>query len=92
MVLLEAMAAGLAIITTQGTGCAEVIGDAGILVEPKDPDSLREALIGLMNAPDRLKELGQAARRRLENNFSWTVVAGQYFEIYKKSSMNQRPE
>ena len=92
IVLLEAMAAGLAVITTKGTGCGEVIGDAGILVEPKDPDSLREALIGLMNAPDRLKELGQAARRRLENNFSWTVVAGQYSEIYKKYSINQRPK
>jgi len=92
IVLLEAMAAGLAIITTQGTGCAEVVGNAGILMKPKDPDSLREALIGLMNAPDRIRELGRAARRRLENHFSWTAVAGQYSEIYKKCSMNPRPD
>ena len=92
IVLLEAMAAGLAIITTQGTGCAEVIGDAGVLVKPKDSESIRKALIGLINAPDTAKELGQAARSRLENHYSWTAVADQYSEIYKKCSMNPRPE
>ena len=36
MVLLEAMAAGLAIITTKNTGCEEVVGDTGLLVAPGD--------------------------------------------------------
>ena len=89
IVLLEAMAAGLAIITTQGTGCAEVVGDAGVLVKPKDSESLREALIGFMNAPDRTRELGRAARRRLESRFGWAEVAGQYSEIYKKNAFGQ---
>ncbi len=44
IVLLEAMAAGAAIITTSGTGCAEVVGDAAILVPPRDPEAIRAAL------------------------------------------------
>jgi glycosyltransferase involved in cell wall biosynthesis len=44
LVLLEAMRAGAAIITTKGTGCAEVVGEAALLVEPRNPDAIRAAL------------------------------------------------
>lgn len=84
VVLLEAMAAGMAIITTKGTGCAEVVGDAALLIEPRDPVALREALHKLVNSPGLCKELGQAARRRLENKFGWTAVAHQYISLYEK--------
>src|ERR1700757_3777779 len=75
IVLLEAMAAGMAIITTKDTGCAEVIGDAGLLVESRNPIAIREALGKLINDPDFCRELGQAARSRLEENFTWSTVA-----------------
>lgn len=84
IVLLEAMAAGMAIITTKDTGCAEVVGDAALLVKPRDSRDIKEALCKLINNPDFCRELGQAARRRLENNFSWTVVARQYADLYER--------
>ena len=84
IVLLEAMAAGMAIVTTIGTGCTEVVGDAAILIEPRNPIAIREALVKLTSNYDLCKELGQAARRRLENNFSWTVIARQYLDLYKR--------
>ena len=82
MVLLEAMAAGLAIITTRGTGCDEVVGDAGILVDPGDVGALRSALVTLMSDPQRRIALGRAARRRLVSQFSWTTVARRYTALY----------
>lgn len=82
IVLLEAMAAGSAIITTDGTGCAEVVGDTGRLVEPKNSLAIREALAELIGNPERCRNMGQAARRRLEDNFSWRSVAQRYVELY----------
>ncbi len=82
MVLLEAMAAGLAIITTRGTGCDEVVGDAGLLVDPGDIGALRAALMTLMADPARRVALGAAARRRLVSQFSWTSVTRRYTALY----------
>jgi len=85
IVLLEAMAAGMAIITTKETGCAEVVGDAALLVKSRDAEAIREALIFLANNPERCRELGKAARQRLEEHFSWTTVAKRYIALYEKT-------
>jgi glycosyltransferase involved in cell wall biosynthesis len=82
VVLLEAMAAGLAIVTTQGTGCAEVVGEAALLVPPKDVGALREALRRLICDPNLRASLGAAARRRLVENFAWPVIARQHVALY----------
>jgi glycosyltransferase involved in cell wall biosynthesis len=89
IVLLEAMAAGMAIITTKGTGCAEVVGDTALLVESRNPAAIREALNRLIPDPDLCKGLGQAARRRLENNFSWTAIAERYADLYERYADRQ---
>lgn len=82
--LLEAMAAGLAIVTTRGTGCEEVVGDAGVLVEPGDVDGLRSALAGLTSDPDQCRRLGRAARERLAQRYAWPIVADRYVEVYRR--------
>ena len=84
IVLLEAMAAGMAIITTEGTGCAEVVGDSGILVKPRDPDGIKKALSTLIMDKELKRKLGMAARERLEKQFSWSAVAKRYADIYQK--------
>lgn len=84
IVLLEAMASGMAIITTKGTGCAEVVGDTALLVEPRNTIAIKEALAKLIGNPTLCKELGRAARIRLENNFGWIAVARQYADLYSK--------
>ena len=85
IVLLEAMAAGMAIITTEKTGCAEVVGDTGILVRKRDSDAIREALVALVNDRALCARLGKAARKRLEDNFSWRSVARQYLRTFLKA-------
>ena len=88
MVLLEAMAAGLAIITTEGTGCAEVVGDAGILVPPRDPQAIGRALRRLIDDHELRRSLGTAARRRIEENFTWQAVAARYLEEYAQQGIS----
>ncbi len=81
MVLLEAMASGMAVVAAATGGSPEVVGDAGILVDPDNPEALRQAIIGLAGDPARRRALGDAARRRVEEHFAWPVVAKLYGEL-----------
>jgi glycosyltransferase involved in cell wall biosynthesis len=85
MVLLEAMTAGLAIITTRSTGCEEVVGDAALLVAPKDAEAIRAALITLADNPDLSDQLGKDAYSRVLQNFDWPIVAEQYVKVYSRA-------
>jgi glycosyltransferase involved in cell wall biosynthesis len=81
--LLEAMAAGQAVVTTEGTGGAEVVGDAGLLVPPRDAPGIRAALKLLICQPELRARLGAAARRRVEEHFSWDAIARRYVDLYR---------
>jgi glycosyltransferase involved in cell wall biosynthesis len=83
LVLLEAMAAGTAIVTTDQTGCREVVGDAALLVPPRDERAVRNALQQLA-ADDALRDrLGREARNRLDRLFSWPAVARRYVDLFE---------
>lgn len=81
--LLEAMAAGMAIVTTAGTGCADVVGDAAILVPSGEPAALRRAILRLARDPELRASLGRRARERLERRFSWPTVAAEHVALYE---------
>lgn len=52
--------------------------DSGVqLVQPDDPRPLADAILALLNDPDRCARLGRQGRRFVEERFSWTVIAGQ---------------
>lgn len=77
MVLLEAMDAGCAVITTDAEGCAEVVGDAGVVFEKGNIPQLREALVQLMSQPDRCASLARRALSRVDD-YRWSRIAAQY--------------
>lgn len=85
VVLLEAMISGLAIITTNDSGCVEVVGDSAILVNSKDSDAIKEAILKLINDPNLCDRLGKAARERVEKLFSWDNIAMQHLALYSQS-------
>jgi glycosyltransferase involved in cell wall biosynthesis len=85
-VLLEAMAAGQAIVTCDGTGCPEVVGDDALLVPPRRPDRLGEALSCLVQDDDLRVRLGQRARRRVEHEFGWHGIARRHIALYRELS------
>jgi glycosyltransferase involved in cell wall biosynthesis len=72
LVLLEAMAAGLAIITTRVGGIPETVEDGveAVLVDPGDHAALADAIHNLLHDEDRRRRLGRAARRRYEAEFT----------------------
>lgn len=66
--LLEAMAAGLPIVSTRASGIPEVIDHEreGLLCEVEDVRALREAVLWAIAHPDQMKEMADRARARVE--------------------------
>lgn len=89
IVLLEAMTAGLAIITTNDTGCAEVVGNSAILVPSKNPEQIKKALEKLINNPKLCSELGKSARERAERYFGWDSVSAKHINLYNQITGKQ---
>ena len=73
IVYLEGMSFGLPAVASRAGGAAETVadGETGVLVDPDDPDAVARALEGFAADPDRLAEMGRAARRRYERHPSW---------------------
>jgi glycosyltransferase involved in cell wall biosynthesis len=87
--LLEAMLAGAAVITSNDTGCAETIGDAGFTVAPGDVNGLREALLPLLASESLCAEWGARARHRVLERFTWTAIASQYMDLLDEAAMKR---
>lgn len=70
--MLEAMASGLPVVATALSGIPEVVRDGtdGLLVAPRDPAALAEALARVLEDPILADRLGAAARARVENSFA----------------------
>lgn len=85
LVLLQAMAAGLPIVTTDAAGGAEAVatGAEGIIVPSGDDVSLAEALDQLVNDRDRRHAMGGAARERAQTGFSWRDYGARAVRAYR---------
>jgi glycosyltransferase involved in cell wall biosynthesis len=81
----EAMACGVPVISTSGGALPEVIGDAGILVPPADKTALREAIIALLNDPERRRTLGEAGLARVRDLLTWHHAAQKTVEVYREA-------
>jgi glycosyltransferase involved in cell wall biosynthesis len=81
-VVQEAMSAGLAVVAVDAAGTPEVVGDAGILVSPKDPAGIADALVRLAENPALVHELGERARTRVRQEFDWRELARRYVDLY----------
>ena len=83
--LLEAMAAGRAVVATRVGGNAEVIehGVSGLLVPPQDPPALAEAMLRLLRDPALAIRLGQAARRQVSQRFSLQAMTERFESFYE---------
>ena len=82
--ILEAMAAGKAVVATAigGNDEAVVDGVTGLLVPPADPQALADALRTLLREPERRRRLGEAGRRRAEAEFSATAMVRRVAAVY----------
>jgi len=82
LVLAEAMAAGLPVVACRAGAVPEVVidGRTGLLVPPRDPEALAEALARLLTDEPLRAALGDAGRRRVEE-FDLEPVARRFLEV-----------
>jgi glycosyltransferase involved in cell wall biosynthesis len=80
--VLEAMAAGAAVVTSKGTATEEVLGGCGLAVDPHDVDAITDALAALVEDGDERERLGNAARARAAT-FTWQRTAELTADAYR---------
>jgi glycosyltransferase involved in cell wall biosynthesis len=86
IVALEAMACGVPVVASAVGGLLGTISDGhdGFLVPPGDVTALADRLVTLLRNRPARQTLGQAARRKVEQEFSWSTRVAATIEVYRE--------
>jgi glycosyltransferase involved in cell wall biosynthesis len=83
IMVLEAFASAVPVVTSNLSSLPEVVGDAGVLVDPKKPKEIAEAVVSILLDPSRAQDLIAKGRQR-NRQFSWTTMAEQTLAVYRE--------
>ena len=86
LVLGEAMAMGKPVVCTRTVGSQVVVrhNETGLIVPPQNPQALTEAVIDLLNNPDRMKKMGELGRKRVTALFSPKKFVQKHEAFYRE--------
>jgi glycosyltransferase involved in cell wall biosynthesis len=87
---LEAMACGVPVVTSNTSSLPEVVGGAGITVDPTDNEALTEAMISVLTDESRAAALRAAGRQRA-SGFTWPAAAEACVASYRKALQEAAP-
>jgi glycosyltransferase involved in cell wall biosynthesis len=78
------MACGIPVVTTRVGGISEIVTDGrnGFMVPIRDPKAIAAAIMKLLENDDLRVEMGRNARRTVEEDYSWDVVANKALKYY----------
>jgi glycosyltransferase involved in cell wall biosynthesis len=81
---VEAEAVGVPIVASKVGGIPEVVknNETGVLVEPRDPKAIADAVIYLLKNPHIRLKMGLAGRRHVEENFNWEKNVDEMEKLY----------
>ncbi len=84
IVMLEAMASGVPVVSTRVGGIAEVLknGECGCLVEPNSPNELAKGIIKLLGDKNLRDNLAKKGRKMVEMDYSWDKIGKKIIEVY----------
>lgn len=80
--IVEAMACGCPVITSFDTACAEISGDAALLVNPRSTGDIVQAMSRLINEPDLRIQLSQKGLARA-SQFTWAETARLHMAVFR---------
>jgi glycosyltransferase involved in cell wall biosynthesis len=83
--LVEAMAFGNCVIANGTPENIEVVGDAGLVYEKNDPDSLRDKLRYVIDTPEVCRSYRKKALARAAQKYSWDMVVDRYEELFLRT-------
>jgi len=84
--ILEAMACGCPVVTSDTSAMPETAGGAAILADPGDPASIARAIVEAVGSRDRLREAG--LKRAAE--FTWAATAASTLDVYREAAANRK--
>jgi len=79
---LEAMACGTPVVASNAASLPEVVGDAGLLVDPRDPEVMAEAIHRVLQDRDLAEELRRRGLERAQQ-FTWERAARETLAVYE---------
>jgi len=82
---LEAMAAGTPALVSNASSLPEVVGGAGVMVEPDDIEAIARGLLSLLRDREKRAKLAEAGRRRARE-YPWDRVARSMLELYREAA------
>ncbi|ACM06092.1 glycosyltransferase [Thermomicrobium roseum] len=82
-VIIEAMACGVPVVGSSSGEIPHVIGDPSLIFPEDDVEALARLLATLLVNPERLRELGEAGRRRVLAHYTQRRIAEQYYAVYQ---------
>ncbi len=91
--MAEAMAAGKPVVATDVGGVSSLVKDrsTGILVKPRDPNSLAGAILSLLDNPDLAKKLASNGRRIVKKDFTIGGMADRILDVYDRCLRQVEP-
>ena len=84
MPIIEAMACGCPVITSNSSACKEIAGEAAMLVDPRDEKSIATSIFQLSNYPDIAIDLREKGLKRAEQ-FTWQCSAEEHLAQFRKA-------
>ncbi|MGH2729299.1 MAG: glycosyltransferase family 4 protein, partial [Actinomycetota bacterium] len=83
--VLEAMAHGTPVVTSAGTSTEELVGNAGIVVDPRDPAAIAHGIDQVLGDDALAEKLGQAGKERA-GEFTWERTARGVLSAYREAA------
>ncbi|MGB3617063.1 MAG: glycosyltransferase family 1 protein, partial [Catalinimonas sp.] len=81
--IIEAMAAGTPVVTSDMSAMPEVAGDAALLIDPRDPATIADALAELLDRPFLVEDLRSRGILRARK-YSWRATAERTLAVYRQ--------
>jgi glycosyltransferase involved in cell wall biosynthesis len=87
--LLEASACGIPTVATNVPGCRHAVadGETGLLVPPRDAESLAVAIGELLSDDTLRQHMGQAGRQMVEKQFDLRAISAKYLDLYRSAGL-----
>jgi glycosyltransferase involved in cell wall biosynthesis len=84
--ILEAMACGCPVVTSDTSAMPETAGGAAVLCDPAEPESIANAIVTALGGRDRLRSAGL----RRASQFTWAATAEATLDVYRESAARRR--
>jgi len=78
----EAMRCGVPVVAASTSSLPEIVGDAGVLVDPYDVEAIADGIRRILNDPHLARELGYRGQQRIQS-WTWERAAHEHYAVYR---------